>query len=217
MSPSKRAESSREWRPWLGILAVVCYGIHASRRLAQEHPEELLWACHMGALAVGVGLLCRWRSCLAVGFLWLTLGIPLWGLNVLAGGNFLPTSPFSHLGGWIVGALGLRETGLPGRTWWKASAALVPLFFLCRWATPEEANVNLAFAIWPGWEKCFPSHSVYVLAVLALSTGVFLATEVALRKLGFRDAVDDSRDGTDTGPGGRIAPVPPGLRETAKG
>ena len=191
MNLSKCSESNRRWWPWLGILAVVCYGIHASRRLAHQHPEELLWACHMGTLAVGVGLLCRWRSCVAVGFLWLTLGVPLWALNVLTGGNFLPTSPFSHLGGWMLGALGLRGTGLPRHTWWKAGAALVPLFFLCRWATPEEANVNLAFAIWPGWEKHFPSHAVYVLAVLALSIGVFLAAEIALRKLGFSEVVEN--------------------------
>ena len=168
-----------------GLLGIAFYGVHAVHELWAGRPESLLWSCHLGSLAVGFGLLLHQRTWIGVGLMWLVLGLPLWLMEVGAHGGFAPTAAFTHIGGLVLGLWGVRRFGLAGPVWWKAAAALVVLHFVSRWTTPKEANINLAFAIWPGWAPYFPSHAVYLLAMLILSLAVFGATEYALRRTGF--------------------------------
>jgi hypothetical protein len=174
--------SSRRLLTCLGLLAVVFYAVHASHELWMGRPEGLLWSCHLGSLAVGVGLLLRWPTWIGVGLLWLVVGLPLWAIESARRVGFEPTSPLTHVGGLVLGLLGVRKLGLPRPIWWKASALLVALQLVSRWITPERANINLAFAIWPGWERYFPSYVVYITSIDLLGLVLFAGLEYAARR-----------------------------------
>jgi hypothetical protein len=187
-SPSSRPPPSRAW----GAVALVFYAIHAGHHLLRGHPEDLLWACHLGAVFVGVGLLARLPVVNAVGFLWLVTGDVLWLVGLSSGVEFVPTSLFTHGGGLALAALGLARFGMPRHTWWKAALAFFVLQQLCRFATPPQANVNLAHAAWSGWEAFFPSIVVYQIALLAIGSAACFAVERisrrALERFGARSA-----------------------------
>ena len=169
---------------WLGLLALACFATHAGYHIYHHHPEDLLWGCHVGTATIAVSLLFRSATGNAIGVLFLLLGVPLWLLDVATGGELMPTSVPTHLGGLTIGLLGVGALGMPRHAWWKASLAMIALVLLCRCVTPERANVNVAFHVQPGWEGLFPSHGWYLVMLTALSGVVFFVAELGLRRLG---------------------------------
>jgi len=165
-----------------GIAALGCYAIHAGFHIVNGRPEEALWMCHLGAALVGAGLLSSSATMNGIGTLFLCVGTPLWVMYLAGGGEFYPTSCFPHLGGLAIGLYGVRRLGLPSGTWWRAVLALIALILVCRLVTPARANVNVAFAIYPGWEKVFPSHPIYLAVMMGLSAGYFVGFEYVLRR-----------------------------------
>ena len=93
--------------------------------------------------------------------MWLALGLPLWVVELATRGGSEPTAALTHIGGLVIGLVGIRKLGLAGPVWWKATAALADPPFHLPLGCPVDANINLAFAVWPGWEPYFPSHGVY--------------------------------------------------------
>ena len=165
-----------------GVAASICYAIHFVFNFCRGQLEDLLWVCHVGAALVAVGLLTSSATVNGLGALFLCLGTPLWLLDVAGGGEFNPTSCFNHLGVFGLGLCGVRRLGMPRGVWLKASVALITLIAFSRLATPAAANVNLAFAIHPGWENRFPSHRVYLATNIAASVGYFFGLERLLRR-----------------------------------
>ena len=170
----------------LGALGVAFYAVHAGQYVLRRQPENALWVCHLGALAVSVGLLFRWPAWIAVGAFWLALGVPFWILDLWSGGEFLPTSLLTHVGGLALGIWGLKRLGLPDGAWWKGVGALVAVNLFCRWATPPEQNVNLAHRIYEGWASTYSSHLFYLITLLALYAAVMVGLQFGLRRLGFK-------------------------------
>jgi hypothetical protein len=169
-------------RAW-GALGVSGYAVHAGYHLWQGRPEDLLWACHLGALGVGVGLLLRSPAVNAVGFLWLCVGNVLWCIDLAGGGEFFATSLLTHVLGWLLGGFGIARLGLPRRSWARALLAFLALQQLCRFTTPPVANINLAHAVWPGWEAAFASYWGYQALLLAIGAAAFLLVESGARRL----------------------------------
>jgi hypothetical protein len=167
----------------LGLLALACYAAHAGHHLSQRRPENLLWMCSLASVVIGLGLVLSRPDLNAIGVLWLVVGLPLWLGDVATGGEFLPTSLLTHIGGLAIGIAGLTRMGLPHQVWWKALAAAFVLHLLCRRLTSPAENVNLAFAPWRGWEGLFRSHAVYVAAVAAVMALSFFTAEILLRRL----------------------------------
>lgn len=165
-----------------GIAALGCYAVHAAFHLFHGRPEELLWACHLGAALVGIGLLCSSIAMNGIGTLFLCVGMPLWVMYLAGGGEFYPTSCFPHLGGLAIGLYGIRRLGVASGIWWKAVVAFIALILVCRLVTPARANVNVAFAIYPGWEKVFASHPVYLATMMGLAATYFFICEYVLRR-----------------------------------
>jgi len=166
-------------------LCFLFYGAHAAWYAAHGRPlANLLWACHLGTLLVGGGLLFSSAATNAVGVLWLCLGIPLWILDLRAGGELVPTSILTHLGGLAIGAWGVRRLGFPAYAALPAVAGLLALNLVSRQVTPPAENVNLAFAVWHGWEGYFPSHPLYIATLLAGSAVAFALLTPVLRRLG---------------------------------
>lgn len=164
-----------------GWAALGCYAVHAGFHILNGRSEEALWMCHLGAALVGVGVLCASPTVNGIGTLFLCVGAPFWVMYLVGGGEFYPTSCFTHVGGLAIGLYGVRRIGLPSGTWWKSVLSLVALILISRLVTPPRANVNVAFAIYEGWEKFYPSHSVYLLTMMILAAGCFFLSELALR------------------------------------
>jgi hypothetical protein len=175
----ERPASRRAW----GAIAVAGYAVHAATHAWRGQPEHLLWACHLGALCVGIGLLLRSPALNAVGFLWLCVGNVLWGIDLFGGGEFIATSLFTHLLGWGIGGVGVAHLGMPRHSWARALLAFLALQQLCRLATPPTANINLAHAVWTGWEASFASYWAYQALLLSIGAAAFALVEFGTRRL----------------------------------
>lgn len=167
---------------WLGWAAIACYAVHGTYHLYHGRPEDLLWACHIGALFIGIGLLLPSLSLSGVGTLFLAVGTPLWLLELAGGMEFMATSLFTHIGALAIGLYAVRHFGMPRGVWWKALAGLIGLIILCRLTTPAEANVNIAFSVQSGWEDRFPSYPVYILTMIAITGLYFFVVEYLLQR-----------------------------------
>jgi len=168
---------------WLGALALAAYAVHVGFHLYHGRPADALWGCHVACLLIAAGALRARATPAAIGVLWLCFGNPMWLLDVATGGELLPTSVLTHIGGFIVGILVLRKLGFPRHTWWKATLAFLGLLGLTRLVTPRAANVNLVFAVASGWEHTFPSYPLYLLLMVSAGTATFFTAELGLRKV----------------------------------
>lgn len=165
----------------LAALAIVFYGIHAAYHVATRHPEDLLWFCNAAAFVVALGLLMRAPSVLGIGLLWLVVGLPVWIVDLARGGVFLPTSILTHVGVLVLGIVGAARIGLPDQAWSRALLAGLVLHVVCRYVTPRAANVNAAFAIWPGWEWIAATHDRYVVALFVVFALALAGAEHGLK------------------------------------
>lgn len=171
-----------------GMVAFVCYAIHAAVHIQRGQPYDLLWACHVAALLVGLGLLLRNAALNAIGLLWSCFGLSLWLLDLATGGEFIPTSTLTHLGAFGLGLYGIRRLGVPHHLALKTVAAFVALCVLCRLVTPPAANVNLAFRVADGWTPYFPSYPLYAAMLLAALTAMCAMAQWLLARLPQREA-----------------------------
>jgi hypothetical protein len=186
------APPSRAW----ALVAVACYAIHAGHHVARGHAEDALWACHVGTLLVAAGFCFRSPLANAIGFLWLVVGNVCWIGDLASGDTFFATSTLTHVGGLALAIFGVRRFGLPAGAWWRAMAAFVALQLLTRWTTPADANVNVAFRVWSGWEDRFPSYPRYMAMLWATGLIAFAAIVAATRRLlppAGRPALRDAR------------------------
>ncbi|HYP78573.1 MAG TPA: hypothetical protein VER12_21520 [Polyangiaceae bacterium] len=168
---------------WLGGLSLACYAIHVGVHLYRGRFADALWGCHVASLLIAAGAFSERATPAAIGVLWLCFGNPIWLLDIATGGEFLPTSLFTHLGGFVIGILALRRLGVPPHVWWKATLAFLALLGLTRLLTPRASNINLAFAVAPGWEATFPSYPLYLLLLISAGAVTFFAAELGLRKV----------------------------------
>ena len=157
---------------------MACWSVHAADSLLFRHePENLFWACNLACLWVGLGLATRRPALHAMGLLWLCMGVPIWLTDMATGGELIVTSAFTHVGGLVLGLLGVRELGMPRGSWWRAGLGVAALTVATRTLTPRALNVNIAFYVWPGWEKSFPYFPVYWAMIYCASLVVFAASE----------------------------------------
>ncbi len=168
---------------WLGSLALACYAVHAGFHGYHGRFADALWGCHVASLLIAAGAFSERPTPVAIGVLWLCFGNPLWILDLSTGGELLPTSVFTHVGGFIIGVLLLKRLGVPRHAWWQAALAFLGLLGVTRLLTPRASNVNLAFAVAPGWERTFPSYPVYLLLMVSAGAVTFFAAELGLRKV----------------------------------
>jgi hypothetical protein len=172
---------------WLGLLGILFYVAHAGRRALLGHPEHLLWMCHVGALLVATGLLAQAAGINALGTQWLIAGVPLWLADLARGSEFFPTTLLTHVGGLLLGLVGLRALGLPRHAWLKSAAMLVLLAALSRLVTPAADDVNLGYTMLP--VGAGPATAVAVgVAAFAVAAIVFYAMQRGLRLIGVSQA-----------------------------
>ena len=170
-------------RRWLAFVAIAFYVLHALVHLSRGEPYDLLWGCHLALLLVAAGLLMNNASLNAIGLLWSGFGLPIWLIYTFTGGEFMPTAALTHLGAFVIGIYGAGQLGIPRGSAWQALAAYLALWALTRAITPENANINLAFSVWPGWEDRFPTYPIYFATLLVSGAFTFAITEVLVRRI----------------------------------
>lgn len=168
--------------PGLGALALGFYLVHAGGHILNGHIEDAFWACHLGALLVAVGLMAGRPLACAVGFLWLSVGDVFWGLDLAAGGELIPSSLLTHVGGLLIGGFAVVRFGMPRYAALLAIAGFLALQVLSRLFTDPASNLNLAHAVWPGWEAVFPSYPAYQALLLTVGFMSFLVVEWLSRR-----------------------------------
>jgi hypothetical protein len=166
-----------------GLLALCFYLVHATTHLRHHEPENIIWSCHVATVLVGVGFIFGAATLNAVGFLWLLVGNAAWLIDLYNGAALIPTSLLPHVGGLILSVIGLRRFGMPRHVWWKAILGLLLLQQASRLVTPVAANVNMAFGVWSGWERLFPSYLWFEVATFGTMLGIFFVTEMLVRRM----------------------------------
>ena len=170
----------------VGVLPLIFFGLHTAYHVGKGDPENMLWGCHLSNLLIGVGLLTSRPAVLAVGLLWLSVGVPLWiGLLIGTPDEFSITSMLTHVGGAAVGIWAMRQVSWSRGTWWKAWLAILLLQLICHYTTSPEANVNISHDVWKGWEKTFPSYPVYLIMLLSITAMIFAVVEQGFLRLKF--------------------------------
>jgi hypothetical protein len=166
----------------LGLLALMAFVVHALNHVRRGEAHDVLWVCNLSPLLLALGCFLKKPMLVAVPLLWLCFGTPMWILDMATGGELIWTSFLPHLGGIPIGILAIRRLGFPKRAWLYATLALVGVMLLSRLVTPPEANVNLAFSVWKGWERWFPRYELYFVVVLGGSALTFALAEKLFRK-----------------------------------
>ena len=167
----------------LGAAALAFYAVHAGTWLRRGVPGALLWACHLGCLLVGIAVLAKRPALNGVGVLWLVLGNLLWAVDLASGGEFIITSPLTHVGGLAVGIGYARRAGFPRGCWLAALAGIAALHLLSGRLTPPAENINVAFRVHPSLQGIVPGFLEFRILMLAGSAALFYAAERALRKM----------------------------------
>jgi hypothetical protein len=165
-----------------GVAALAFYAVHAGTWLQRGVPGALLWACHLGCLLVGIAILAKRPALNGAGVLWLVLGNLLWAIDLATGGEFIATSPLTHIGGLAVGLWYARCAGFPRGCWLTALAGIAALHLLTGFVTPPAENINVAFRVHSSLKGIVPGFMAFRLLMLAGSAALFYASERALRK-----------------------------------
>ncbi|HEU5072577.1 MAG TPA: hypothetical protein VFU02_00355 [Polyangiaceae bacterium] len=138
-------------RPLWAVVVLAAFALHAAHKLEHGLLAEMLWACHVASLSIGLGILLRRIWLVAVGTLFhVAVGIPAYVLDVIVLGTTTFTSVLIHTLPPLAGLVVLRRDG-PWPRWTPLAAAslYLALIPLSRWLTEPALNVNLAFRPWP--------------------------------------------------------------------
>lgn len=169
----------------LGFTAIFFYVLHGLNWIIRGVPSNLLWACNLASFVVGLGIILKKPKINSVGVLILLMGNIFWFLYLLGGGGFEFTSLLTHIGGLLIGLIGVYRMQFSKFSWFRAVFFLAIIQIISRFITPEFENVNLAFRIHEGWEKIFPSYFVYEIYLFAQACVLFFIFEIILRRLKF--------------------------------
>lgn len=159
------------WQMVGGVLALALF----AQKLMYDWPLGLaansLWMCHVGNLALGVGLLLRMPWLTRVAVMWVLSGVPMWLLDVvLTGATTLP-SVLSHAGGCMIAGVVLScKCWVSQRfDWLMAWLGFMVAQQMARMFTAPELNVNLAHTVHQSSRAIFTSHMVYAVFIAASS------------------------------------------------
>lgn len=159
---------------WLCLAAIL---IHAVNHVRLGTPYDLMWECNIATALLAIGCLSEKPRLVAIPTMWLCFGTPLWALDIFTGGVFMATSLLTHFGALLLGLYATRKLGMPRHTWPLATLGLIGVMLVSRFTTPPELNLNLAHAVWSGWEDTFPRYDVYFVVVVSGFALTFFVVE----------------------------------------
>ena len=167
----------------LGLLPVIFFAAHFLHYLKAGGLGDMLWICHVSSLLLAAGLLLDLPLLIRVATLWMILGLLIWALYLFAGGQWILTSLFVHVGGATVGLAALSKVRAGRRAWLYGFAWFLLVQQVARMVAPPELNVNVAHQVYAGAEKYFRAYWQYWLASsLAVALSLWLLN-LALRRI----------------------------------
>lgn len=170
----------------VGALALAGLAVHGANHVLSGTPLDLLWACNVATLLLAGACFFESPRLVAIATMWLCFGTPMWILDLATGGVVMWTSSLTHFGALGLGLYATWRLGVPHKTWAWATAGLVGVMLVTRYATPPALNINLAHAVWAGWESTFPRYDVYFAAVVSGFAATFFIVEQVFAALAAR-------------------------------
>jgi hypothetical protein len=164
----------------VAALAAASFVAHGVSHVLRGNAVELMWMCNIAPLILVIGCLAESAGWVTVAVEWLSFGTPIWLIDVLNGGELIPTSLGPHVVCPIAGIVALREVGVRKKSWIVATALGLLLVGLTRLVTPPHYNINVAFYVWKAWEHRFSSYPPYFAFMLACMAATFLVFELIL-------------------------------------
>jgi hypothetical protein len=183
MSRFKYQTLPRTWR-WLGLLPLAFFIARLIYFSNHGGISQILWLCHLSNLTLAIGLLFDRRIWIGISAYWLVLGIPFWIVDILGFGMEGWTSAATHLGGTIISIWALSKLSPPRHIWHFALVWYLILQLICRLFTPPELNINIAHAVYRGWESMFANYFLYwLLTTLGAGLAVYLLDIIRLARM----------------------------------
>ncbi len=165
--------------PLLFFLARVIHYTYIAKT-----PEQILWSCHISNLMMAIGLFCAWPWLIRIAVFWQILGLPPWVLDMIANKDITLISIFTHLGGFVVAIITIRQVGAKRGSWIPSLIYFLILQQITRWLTVPGpyTNVNVAHFAYGQWVS-FSSYWKYWVVNTALAAVTLLVIEFVLLKL----------------------------------
>jgi hypothetical protein len=161
----------------LGALIIVCVLIN---NIFIHNFSNILWLCNISTLLAGIGLLLGFSQIALIGATYMILGLFFWLSNVLVNHTFGNLGSYvTHFGFAVAGLILFRYISVSRSLWLGCFAWYLFSQILARLFSPPEDNINLAFAVWPGWDKIFRSFFwFWLLTTLSCMTFLFVANRI---------------------------------------
>lgn len=156
----------------LGVLPLIFFAVQAIHYWRFGGLGHLLWICNLGNILLGVGLLLNHREMIRAAAIWTIPGLFLWIIYVLLPSGFYFSTTLAHVGGIIVGMIGLHWVRVDRKAWLYALAWSVLAQLIARVFAPAEFNVNLAHRVQDGFEGAFSSYWKFWIVLMAATAAV---------------------------------------------
>ena len=166
----------------LGFLPLCFFLAHLNYHFAAGTPEHLLWLCNFSNLVLAAGLFFQVPLLIRIAAIWLIPGIPLWLWDMSRTGD-APISTFlSHLGGTTVALIALAKVRAKPNMFLYAWLYGLLIQTICRFTTPPELNVNVAFQIYPGFDRIFENYWSYWIFSAVLAAAILWMFSLLLNR-----------------------------------
>lgn len=166
----------------LGVLPLLFFVARAIEyAVIAETPEQILWSCHVSNLLLAFGMFLANPFLIRVAVFWLILGVPPWIIDMVSSHLITPVSIFSHLGGFIVAIVAIRQVGAKLWSWIPSLIYFVILQQITRLVTAptDYTNVNVAHFAYNHW-VLFSSYWKYWVVNTALAAATLFIIELVL-------------------------------------
>ncbi len=157
--------------------------------IVAKTPEQMLWSCHVSNLMLAAGLFMGNPFLIRVAVFWQILGVPPWILATTMEMAWLKpvtlVSIFSHLGGFIVAVIAIRQVGARRGSWIPSLIYFVVLQQITRLATVPGpyTNVNVAHFAYGPMKDWFASYWTYWAANTSAVALTLIVIELVLLRL----------------------------------
>lgn len=128
----------------LSILPLVFFIAHLRYHYNQGAASNIFWMCNISILTLSLGLFLNKPVVIRVSALWLTLGFPLWIIDLMQFWETPITTFLVHIGGVCIALYSLKYIGFSRNLWLHSFVWYLTVQQFCRICTPISLNVNLA-------------------------------------------------------------------------
>jgi hypothetical protein len=153
--------------------------------IVAKTPEQMLWSCHVSNLMLALGMFMGNPFLIRVAVFWLILGVPPWFIDMVWSQQITAVRIFSHLGGFILAIVAVRQVGAKRGIWIPSLIYFVILQQITRLVTEPGpyTNVNVAHFAYGPMKDWFASYWTYWTANTAAVALTLIIIEFVLVRL----------------------------------